>query len=171
MTRARAKLSAVAAALALGVSASLLSAREETPPPKVEAATVGVQHVMTVPVAGDLEKEIDIKIYTFPPGSAVPWHIHPDAQEFEYELEGTLMIEEEGKAPRALKTGEAYHLAPNVVHRGWNASDTEPATIYVVRIKPKDAPLAELVEPRDGENEPEKAGPKAGAYPGPGSKP
>jgi len=79
MTRARAKLSAVAAALALGVSTSLLSAREETLHPQVEAATVGVQHVMTVPVAGDLEKEIDIKIYTFPPGSAVPWHIHPDA--------------------------------------------------------------------------------------------
>lgn len=166
MTRTPAKFSAVAAVLALGVSTSLLFAREETPPPKAEAATVGAQHVMTVPVAGDPEKEIDIKIYTFPPNTAVPWHIHPNAQEFEYGLQGTLMIEEEGKAPQALTTGEAYHLAPNVVHRGWNASDTEPATIYVVRIKPKGAPLAELVEPRDGEKDPEKAGPKAGGYPG-----
>lgn len=152
-----ATVGAVALAGLLGMG--LLFAREEAPPPKVEA-----QHVLTVPVAGDPGKEVDIQIYTFPPGSSVPWHIHPGAQEFEYELEGTLMLEEKGKPPRALKTGETFHLAPDVVHRGWNPSKTEPAKIYVVRIKPVGAPLATVVKPPKEEGSSDA--PATDAYPG-----
>ena len=148
-----------AVALAGLAGAGLLFAREDTAPPKVEA-----QHVLTVPVAGVPGKEVDIQVYTFPPGSAVPWHIHPGAQEFEYELEGTLMIEEDGKPPLALKTGETFHLAPDVVHRGWNPSKTESAKIYVVRIKPVGAPLAKLVAPPADESASD--GPASKAYPG-----
>jgi quercetin dioxygenase-like cupin family protein len=140
------------------IGAGLLEARDAAPPAKVEA-----QHLLTQPVAGDPTKEVDIQLYTFPPGSAVPWHIHPGAQEFEYELEGTLMIEVAGEPPRALKPGEAFHLAPDVVHRGWNPSKTESAKVYVVRIKPVGSPLAEIVKP------PEAAapnGPAPEAYPG-----
>ena len=155
------RITAAFCAVALiGLSAGgLLYAREETAPPKVEA-----QHLMTKPVAGEPGKEIDIQVYTFPPGSAVPWHIHPGAHEIEYGLEGTLMIEEEGKAPYPLKAGASNYLAPDVVHRGWNASQTEPAKVYVVRIKPVDAPLAELVTPTSRDATP--GAPKAGAYPG-----
>jgi quercetin dioxygenase-like cupin family protein len=131
-------------------SAPLLFAREDSAPPEVEA-----EHLLTKPLAGEPGKEVDIRLYSFPPGSAVPWHIHPGAHEIEYGLEGTLMIEEEGKPPYPLKAGGSNYLAPDVVHRGWNASKTEPAKFYVVRIKPKDAPLAELGTP------------KAGAYPEP----
>ena len=140
-------------------AAGLLYAREETAPPKVAA-----QHLMTKPFAGEPGKEIDIQVYTFPPGSAVPWHIHPGAHEIEYGLEGTLMIEEAGNAPYPLKAGASNYLAPDVVHRGWNASQTEPAKVYVVRIKPTDAPLAELVTPNSSDAMP--GAPKAGAYPG-----
>lgn len=139
--------------------AGLLYAREEAPQLKVEA-----QHLMTAPVAGDPSKEVDIQVYTFPPGSSVPWHIHPGAQEFEYELEGTLMIEEQGKAPRALKSGEAFHLAPDVVHRGWNPSNTETAKVYVLRIKPVGAPLAKIVDPPADEKSSPSSSPEA--YPG-----
>jgi len=136
----------------------LLEAREEGALPKVEA-----QHLLTEKVAGDPGKEVDIQLYTFPPGSAVPWHIHPGAQEFEYELEGTLMIEVAGEPPRALKAGEAFHLAPDVVHRGWNASKTEAAKVYVVRIKPVGEPLAEIVKPPEAVA---SDGPPPEAYPG-----
>lgn len=140
--------------LALGLSAT--QAREPGAAPKVEA-----QHLETKPLAGDPGKEIDIQVYTFPPKSAVPWHIHQDAVEIEYGLGGTLMIEEEGKPPYPLEAGKTNILAPNVVHRGWNPSATEPAKIYVVRIKPKGAPLATLV---DGPKEASSA-PAASAYP------
>jgi quercetin dioxygenase-like cupin family protein len=167
----RRKLIAALCAVALAglAGGGLLYAREDGAPPKVEA-----QHILTAPVAGVPGKEVDIQVYTFPPGSSVPWHIHPGAQEFEYELEGTLMIEEEGKPPLALKAGEAFHLAPGVVHRGWNPSKTEPAKVYVVRIKPVGAPLAKIVEaPADGSSADESVpdenvddGPDRGAYPG-----
>jgi len=76
----------------------------------------------------------------------VPWHIHKDAVEIEYALQGSIMLEEEGKPPYAVAEGKTNILPPNVVHRGWNPSKTEPAKLYVVRIKPKGSPLATLVE-------------------------
>lgn len=127
--------------LAVLLGASSLQAREPGAPPKVDA-----QHVETKPLAGEPHKVIDIQIYTFPPESAVPWHIHKDAVEIEYVLQGAIMLEEEGKPPYAVAEGTTNILAPNVVHRGWNPSKTEPAKLYVVRIKPKDAPLASLVD-------------------------
>lgn len=155
----------IVAALLVIMLASLggapeIFAREDVPPPKVEA-----QHLLTKPLEGEPGKQIDIQVYTFPPGSAVPWHTHPGAHEIEYGLQGTLMIEEEGKLPYPLEAGKTNYLAPDVVHRGWNASKTEPAKIYVVRIKPKDAPLTDLVWPKSKAAEPDV--PKAGAYPEP----
>jgi quercetin dioxygenase-like cupin family protein len=129
--------------------AGVLFARDEASQGKVEA-----QHLLTAPLAGEPGKEVDIEIYIFPPGSSVPWHIHPDAHEFDYEIEGTLTLEVEGEPPRDLKAGESVYLPPNVVHRGLNKSATEAAKVYVVRVKPADKPLTELVDP------------KAGHYPG-----
>jgi len=137
----RRALAGLGLTLAVWLGASSLQAREPGAPPKVEA-----QHVETKPLAGEPGKEIDIQIYTFPPQSAVPWHIHEDAVEIEYALQGSIMLEEEGKAPYAIAEGTTNILPPNVVHRGWNPSKTEPAKLYVVRIKPKGAPLATLVD-------------------------
>ena len=127
--------------LAVWLGVPSVQAREPNAPPKVEA-----QHIETKPLAGDPGKEIDIQIYTFPPQSAVPWHIHKDAVEIEYALQGSIMLEEEGKPPYAVAEGKTNILPPNVVHRGWNPSKTQPAKLYVVRIKPKSSPLATLVE-------------------------
>lgn len=132
-------LGAALLAAALGVGA--LYARDAAAPAKVNE-----QHLLTSPLAGEPGKEVAIAVYTFPPGSSVPWHIHPDAQEFDYQLEGTLTLEVEGKPSRELKAGEAFYLEPNVVHRGLNKSTTEPAKVYVVRTKPAGKPATELVE-------------------------
>ena len=43
-------------------------------------------------------------------------------------------------SPSRSETGEAFYLRPNVVHRGMNKTD-KPVKLFVVRIKPKDAPL------------------------------
>jgi len=154
-----------AALIGLG-TAGHLSAREDATPPKdTVPPKVAAQHILTKPLAGEPDKEIDIQIYTFPPGSAVPWHIHQGAHEIAHVLEGTLMFEVEGKAPYPVKAGESNYLAPDVVHRGWNASKTEPATIYAVRIKPKDLPLTELIWPRTVGQDTDV--PEAGDYPDP----
>ncbi len=139
-------IAALLAGLSLGFGGGLHARQDAAPPQKASPAKVEARHLLTKPLVGEPGKEVDIQVYTFPPQSAVPWHIHAGAHEFEYGLEGTLMIEEEGKPPFALKAGDTYYLAPDVVHRGWNPSKTEPAKIYVVRVKPKGAPLATIVD-------------------------
>jgi quercetin dioxygenase-like cupin family protein len=97
-------------------------------------------------LADDPSKEVTAQVYTFPPGTVLPWHIHPDAHEIAYVLEGTLTFERAGEAPKEIATGEVEYLAPNVVHRGMNKTD-KPMRLFVVRIKPKDKPLVEEVPP------------------------
>jgi quercetin dioxygenase-like cupin family protein len=78
--------------------------------------------------------------YVFPPGAVLPWHIHPDAQEFAYVIEGNFTFERADRAPQAIQAGGAEYLPPNTVHRGMNKSD-KPVKLFVLRIKPKDKPL------------------------------
>src|SRR5262245_18368345 len=94
----------------------------------------------------DPSKEVTAQVYTFPPGTVLPWHIHPDAHEIAYVLEGTLPFERDGQPPKEIATGEVEYLAPNVVHRGMNKTD-KPMRLFVVRFKPKDKPLVDEVPP------------------------
>ena len=94
-----------------------------------------------------IERQAEAPGYTFPPGASVPWHIHPDAHEFDYQLDGALLLQTDGQPSKALKRGDAVYVAPNVVHRGVNVSRTQAAKIFVVRVKPKDKPLTTEVQP------------------------
>lgn len=132
---------AVVVALLLGalVGGGLVLAREPDTSAKVEA-----QDLFLKDFAGDPSKEVKAQLYTFPAGAILPWHIHPDAHEVAYVIEGTFTFERAGEAPRVMSAGEADYVAPNVVHRGMNLSDA-PVKLFVVRIKPKGAPLVQEV--------------------------
>jgi quercetin dioxygenase-like cupin family protein len=108
---------------------------------------VVAEQLLVTDLAGEPGKEVNMQVYTFPPGASVPWHIQPDAHEFDYELEGTLTLQIDGQSSKPLKEGEAVYVAPNVVHRGLNMSRTQPAKVVVVRVKPKDRPLTTEVQP------------------------
>ena len=129
---------ALAACLAAG---GLVLARDTGDHPEVST-----EKLMEQALAGEDGKEIVAQTYVFPPGVVLPWHIHPDAHEIAYVLEGDFTFEREGQPPRAMTAGEADYLEPNVVHRGLNTSDA-PVKLFVVRIKPKDKPLVEEVPP------------------------
>jgi quercetin dioxygenase-like cupin family protein len=131
---------AIAFACAL-VGAGLTPARDAQSDSPVTA-----EQLIAQALADDPGKEVIAQVYTFPPGAVLPWHIHPDAHEIAYVLEGTLTFEREGDAPREIAAGEADYLAPNVVHRGMNKTD-KPVRLFVVRVKPKDKPLVEEVPP------------------------
>jgi quercetin dioxygenase-like cupin family protein len=105
------------------------------------------EQLLVADLAGEPGKEANMQVYTFPPGASVPWHTHPDAHEFDYELEGTLTLQIEGQGSRPLKQGEAVYVAPNVLHRGLNVSRTQRAKVVVVRVKPKDQPLTTEAQP------------------------
>ncbi len=132
----------VISALLLGalLGGSLALARE----PDSYASKVEAQDLFIKEFAGDPSKEVRSQLYTFPPGAVLPWHIHPDAHEIAYVIEGTFTFERAGEAPKVMKAGDADYVAPNVVHRGMNLSDA-PVKLFVVRIKPKDAPLVQEV--------------------------
>jgi quercetin dioxygenase-like cupin family protein len=69
-----------------------LTVIQEVQPPLIPAEA----HVMTV-------------IITYPPGSGgAPPHWHPGGPAFGYVLEGELLFELEGEAPRVLRAGEAF---------------------------------------------------------------
>ncbi|MEM8643337.1 MAG: cupin domain-containing protein [Pseudomonadota bacterium] len=149
-------LGCAALLFALCHTGSDLRAHEPVTAPEIKA-----QHVATEPLAGDPDKEIDIKIYTFPPNSATPWHIHQDSIEIAHILAGSIMLERTGEPSYEVSAGDTNILPPNVIHRGWNPSSSDAATLYVVRIKPKDAPLATLVPAPDHAGE----APPGSSYP------
>jgi quercetin dioxygenase-like cupin family protein len=124
------------------VGLALLIERQAEAPGEVKA-----EQLLVSDLAGEPDKEVNIQVYTFPPGASVPWHIHPDAPEFDYELDGALTLETDGQASKVLKRGEAVYVAPNAVHRGVNISRTQAAKIFVVRVKPKGKPLTTEVQP------------------------
>ncbi|MGZ8401148.1 MAG: cupin domain-containing protein [Methyloceanibacter sp.] len=121
--------------LAALAGAGLVVAREPNGQSGVTA-----EQLLAEALAGEPGKEVVAQTYTFPAGAVLPWHIHPDAHEVAYVIEGDFTFQIEGEAPRELKTGEASYLAPNVVHRGMNKSDA-PVKLFVVRVKPTDKPL------------------------------
>ena len=128
------------AVLACGIGAGALLARE----PQGE---VTAKLLLQEALKGDPGKEVNMQVYTFAPGASVPWHIHPDAEEFDYAISGTLTLEMAGAPKRELKAGEAVYVPPNVVHRGLDLSATEPMQVFVVRVKPKDKPLTQEMPP------------------------
>ena len=103
-------------------------------------SAVTSQQLFAEVLAREPGKEVNAQAYTFAPGAVLPWHIHPDAHEIAYVVEGDFSFQIEGEPVKQLKAGEAAYLRPNVVHRGMNKSD-KPVKLFVVRIKPKDAPL------------------------------
>jgi quercetin dioxygenase-like cupin family protein len=54
---------------------------------------VTAEKLIAEALAGDPSKEVTAQLYTFPPGTVLSWHIHPDAHEIAYVLEGTLTFQ------------------------------------------------------------------------------
>ncbi|MGA8691306.1 MAG: cupin domain-containing protein [Methyloceanibacter sp.] len=130
------------AVVAATIGLALLLERSAHTPGEVKG-----EQLLVADLAGEPDKEVNMQLYTFPPGASVPWHIHADAHEFDYELEGTVTLQIEGQGSKPLKQGEAVYVAPNVMHRGLNVSRTQPAKVLVVRVKPKESPLTTEVQP------------------------
>ena len=107
---------------------------------------IKAEQVLVTDLAGEPGKEVNIQVYTFPPGASVPWHIHPDTHEFGYQLDGEFTLLINGEASRVLKGGDAFYVPPNVIHRGINASRAQ-AKFMVVRVRPKGKPALVEVQP------------------------
>ena len=72
------------------------------------------------------DNKMHVWVADIPPGAATGRHFHPTPR-FVYVLEGTVVLEMEGKPPQTFKAGQAFAEAPHEMHNFRNASTTEPA--------------------------------------------
>ena len=95
------------------------------------------------PLVGGIYDEMIMAQATLPPNASVPWHIHQDAHEIAYVLEGAIKVQLDKGTERVIKVGEGFHIDANLVHRG--QAGASGARVLVVRLKPKDKPVMEMV--------------------------
>src|SRR5256712_6387282 len=91
-------------------------------------------------IEGAPGKEVIMYVADIIPGGAAGRHFHP-GPEVAYILEGSFVLEPEGKPPVTLKKGDSFHNPAKSVHNAKNASKTEPRKAVGVLIGGKGAPL------------------------------
>jgi quercetin dioxygenase-like cupin family protein len=79
-----------------------------------------------------------------PAGVRVGKHTHP-GEELGYVLEGTLLLEVEGKPPVTLKAGDVFFVPAGVVHDGTNEGK-ETAKVLATYVVEKGKPLATMAQ-------------------------
>ena len=72
-------------------------------------------------------------------------HYHTSQIVF-YVLQGTMVVQDEGKEPVKLKAGESLLIMPGTVHQHWNASSTEPLVFLEYILVDKDQRSAVFVK-------------------------
>jgi len=101
--------------------------------------------LMTRDLPGAPGKEAIMVTVEYPPGGASPVHRH-DASVFVYVLEGSVVMQVDGKPAETLSAGQTFYEAPDDIHRvSKNASATQPAKLLVFMVKDKGKPATRLV--------------------------
>ena len=84
--------------------------------------------------------EMQVWVAEIAPGAATGRHSHPTPR-FVYVLEGSVVLELDGKPPQTFKVGQAFVEMPNAVHNFRNASTTEAAKALGFQYAEKGQPL------------------------------
>ena len=92
-------------------------------------------------LAGVPGKELLMITVTYPPGGSDHAHTH-DAQVLVYVIEGSIVMQVNGKAAVTLGPGDTFYEDPDDVHVvSRNASNTAPAKFLVFFAKAKGTPV------------------------------
>lgn len=135
-TRTRSMTLTASALLCAGMLAGATSAHSAD---SKDAAVV--KPLMTQDLAGIPGKEALMLTVEYLPGGASMAHRH-DAEVFVYVLEGSLIMQVDGKPAVTLGPGQTFHETPSDVHRqSANASKTAPAKFLVFIVKDKGKPV------------------------------
>jgi quercetin dioxygenase-like cupin family protein len=80
---------------------------------------------------GQSVQETVVNLLEMGPAAAAPWHMHPGAQEIIYVLDGSLVVEVEGRGTSELKTGEIIFIPAEIPHLARNDSANAMARALV----------------------------------------
>ena len=101
------------------------------------------EDLMTEKLANAENTEVVVSITTLPPHTTLPKHWHP-GEEFAYVLEGSFVLEQEGKADEYYKQGDVGKVPLKQVHTV--RTEEESATILIFRVHELGQPGRILVE-------------------------
>jgi quercetin dioxygenase-like cupin family protein len=115
----------VAGSLVVGVVAASgqNAPAPELPRPAVDIPGVTPEVLSRTVVPGVPWKMSIATRVTYQPGARVRKHYHTSQVVF-YILEGTMVVQDEGKEPVTLKPGDSLLIKPGTVHSHWNGSTT-----------------------------------------------
>jgi len=99
-----------------------------------------VTELLRTDLAGMEGKELIVQLVEVAPGAATGRHFHP-GHEVAYVLDGTGLLEIEGRPPALLKAGEVNYIPARQVHEGRNAGTSTPLRLVVFRIHEKGQPV------------------------------
>ena len=85
-------------------------------------------------------RELVQAIAEFQPGATVGRHTHP-GEEIGYILEGTILLEQEGKPNVTLGAGKTFLIPPGTVHNATNTGSSQ-ARVLATYLVEKGKPLA-----------------------------
>ena len=97
--------------------------------------------LLTTDLKGLEGKEAVVVLAELAPGAAAGKHYHP-GNEVNYVLEGSGVLEIEGKPPITLQAGTTSHIPAGEVHNPKNTSASGPLKLLVFWIAEKGQPLA-----------------------------
>jgi len=107
---------------------------------KAQQPAIKRTELLKTDLAGMEGKEMNLWTADLAPGAQTGKHHHPTPR-FVIVLEGSVVLEMEGKAPQTFKAGQAFQEPPDVVHNFRNASTTEPAKAIGIQYAGKGQPL------------------------------
>jgi quercetin dioxygenase-like cupin family protein len=118
----------VAAAIVLGALSHHLLGAQSTPIKRTE--------LLRTEIAGMDGKEAHMWVAEIAPGAATGTHRHPTAR-FVYVMEGSVVLEMEGRPPQTFTAGQGFMERPNTGHNFRNASTREAAKALGFQIASK----------------------------------
>jgi quercetin dioxygenase-like cupin family protein len=128
--------------IAVGIAAWLIGTRAL----HAESELAKGKVLQRTELAGATGKEAVLVFRQLPPGAASGKHFQT-GNEVAYILEGSGILEVEGKPPVTLKAGETFQTGPRQIHNVKNASATAPMKALVFYIVSKGKALPDISVP------------------------
>ncbi len=135
----------LALVLAVGIVVGMIGCQSSTAEQEPAQEPIKITVLFKPDVTGIEEKEALVLLVELAPGAVGEKHFHP-GHEIVYMLEGSLILEVEGKEPATYKAGDTFDIPREVVHSGKNTSTTAGAKALVFALFEKGQPATTPVE-------------------------